>query len=417
VSSRAVVQARVLRSLVVGQMVAAMALASAVTVGAFVIEDILGEDTPWAGVATATVTIGTAVLSQMLSRVMVGRTRRAGLQLGYAVAACGGLLAAMGAQLGRLSIFVAGLFLYGAGQASNLLARYAATDLAAPDQRAASMGRILFAATFGAVFGPVLVVPAQTAGERLFGWDTYTGPWVAAALFLALAAINVTVTLRPDPLEVLRGEETPGPDDEESARPATFASVVRAVSQSFDARLAISAMVISHAAMVAVMTMTPVHLRAHGHESVSPFVISLHIAGMYAFSPWVGRFSDRHGRHATIRAGALLLVGSTVLAGVAGESHALLWPALWMLGIGWSFGLIGGSSLLVDAMPLHLRVRSQGVSDLAMSLCGGAAGFSSGFVRDAVGYHALSGIAGAFCVLLVALPGRRSAPPAALEGS
>jgi fucose permease len=85
--------------------------------------------------------------------------------------------------------------------------------------------------------------------------------------------------------------------------------------------------------------------------------------------------------------------------------------ALWLLGIGWSFGLIGGSSLLVDAMPLRFRVRSQGVSDLAMSLCGGCAGFASGFVRDAIGYHLLAGTAGAFCVLMIALPGRDRARP------
>lgn len=384
-----------------------MALASAVTVGAFVIEDILGVDTPWAGAATATVTIGTAFLSQVLARIMSGRTRRAGLQVGYATGAVGGLTAALGAETGQLAVFLGGLFLYGAGQASNLLARYAATDLAEPDERARSMGRILFAATFGAVFGPVLVVPAQSVGEDLFGWDTYTGPWVAAAVFLAVAAANVSVTLRPDPLEVLRASE-PGSVGDATDRPpsVTWIAVVRAIQASADGRLAIAAMVVSHAAMVAVMTMTPVHLRAHGHEGVSPYVISLHIAGMYAFSPWVGRFSDRHGRRAAIRVGAFLLVASTVLSAVAGESHVLLWPALWLLGIGWSFGLIGGSSLLVDAMPMHLRVRSQGVSDLAMSLCGGAAGFSSGFIRDAIGYHLLAGAAGAMCAVLAALPRR-----------
>lgn len=394
----------------VGQVVAAMALASAVTVGAFVVEEILGTSTPWAGAATATVTIGTAVISQVLARLMNGRTRRIGLQTGYGAAVVGAVIAAAGAQRSILAVFLLGLFLYGAGQAANLLSRYAATDLAAPEMRARAMGRILFASTFGAVFGPVLVVPAQWAGETMFGWGRYTGPWAAAAIFLAVAAVNASLTLRPDPLEVLRGSASCASDPESAdAHEANVREIVSEISASGAARLALASMVISHAAMVAVMTMTPVHLRAHGHESVSPYVISLHIAGMYAFSPWVGRFADSHGRLAAIRTGGLLLLGATVLSAVAGDSHALLWPALWMLGVGWSFGLIGGSSLLVDAMPQRLRVRSQGLSDMAMSLCGGAAGFSSGFVRDAIGYHLLAGAAGCFCVALVVLPGRLEA--------
>jgi MFS family permease len=161
-------------------------------------------------------------------------------------------------------------------------------------------------------------------------------------------------------------------------------------------------MAISQATMVAVMTMTPVHLKEHGYESLSQFVISLHIAGMFAFSPLVGRFSDRKGRLATIVVGASLTIGATTLSALSGESATLLFPALWLLGIGWSFGLIGGSSLLVDAIPADLRIRTQGAADLLMSGCGALAGFSSGFIRSAVGYHVLSLFSLAFAAVLLA---------------
>jgi MFS family permease len=151
-------------------------------------------------------------------------------------------------------------------------------------------------------------------------------------------------------------------------------------------------MVISQMTMVAVMTMTPVHLKSHDHETVSAYIISLHIVGMYAFSPLIGKFSDRKGRHKTIMIGALLLMGSTVLSALAGDSPALLFPSLWLLGIGWSFGLIGGSSLLVDSVATESRVRVQGAADLLMSFFGGTAGFSSGFIRKAVGFHWLSNL-------------------------
>jgi len=142
--------------------------------------------------------------------------------------------------------------------------------------------------------------------------------------------------------------------------------------------------------MVAVMTMTPVHMKLHGHEVLSQYVVSLHIAGMYAFSPLVGRFTDRRGTVYSVLAGSALLVGSTVLAALSGEAALALFPALWLLGVGWNFGLIGGSAMLLESVPADKRVTVQGSADLMMSFCGGLAGLSSGFIRKAVGYHMLS---------------------------
>jgi MFS family permease len=162
-------------------------------------------------------------------------------------------------------------------------------------------------------------------------------------------------------------------------------------------------MVISHVTMVAVMTMTPVHLREHGHETVSAYVISLHIAGMYAFSPLVGRFSDRHGRLNTLLVGCLILMLSTIMSALAGSNPAVFFPSLWLLGVGWSFGLIGSSSLLVDSVPIGYRVKVQGSADVAMSMFGGLAGFSSGFIRKAWGFPWLSMLGTMIVLFLLAL--------------
>ena len=383
-----------------GQVVASAALASAVTVGAYVVQGILGQDTPWGGIATATVTTGSAFMSQLLARIMSKSGRRVGLQTGYSLAIVGGLIAGLGVQRSSLTIFLFGLFLYGNGQASNLLARYAATDLALPQERAQAMSKILFASTFGAVLGPVLVVPAQWAGQEWFGWQKYTGPWVFAALFFIGALINIFVRLRPDPLELSVGLRSQAAVGVTTPR---LTEALRIICSSRSGRVALMAMVVSQVTMVAVMTMTPVHLKAHGHESISSYVISLHIAGMYAFSPLVGRFSDARGRLPTILVGGLLLVFATILAAVAGEAAVVLFPALWLLGIGWSFALIGGSSLLVDSVPTESRVTVQGSADVMMSLCGGIAGFSSGFIRKAIGYHMLSSIAMLLAGVLIAV--------------
>jgi MFS family permease len=114
---------------------------------------------------------------------------------------------------------------------------------------------------------------------------------------------------------------------------------------------------------------------------------------MFAFSPLVGRFSDLRGRLPAILVGGGVLMASTVLAAVSGDVEQLLFPALWALGLGWNFGLIGGSSLLVDSVPATDRVSVQGSADLLMSFAGGVAGFGSGFVRRAVGYHMLANLA------------------------
>lgn len=378
-------QRKTLRILTSGQIIGAAALASAVTVGAYVVQDILGDKTPWGGIATATVTTGTAVMAQVLSRIMMRRGRRPGLQLGYALATCGALVAAVGAENGTLWLFLSGLFLFGNGQASNLLARYAATDLAVPEHRGQAMSRIVFASTFGAVFGPLLISPAEAAGQDWFGWQKYTGPWVFSASVLFLAFMNTAVRLRPDPLVVAGGITPKG-----GAKLPSIPEALGVVVETSRGRLALASMVISQVTMVAVMTMTPVHMKLHGHETLSQYVVSLHIAGMYAFSPLVGRHSDRRGTTSTVFIGSALLVAATVLAALSGEAALVLFPALWLLGIGWNFGLIGGSAMLLEAVPVEKRVTVQGSADLMMSFFGGMAGLSSGFIRKAVGYHMLS---------------------------
>ena len=184
------------------------------------------------------------------------------------------------------------------------------------------------------------------------------------------------------------------------------------------ARLALAAMAISQASMVAVMTMTPVHMKLHGHETMSPYVISAHIGGMFAFSPLVGRYIDRRGPLPPCRPGRRSSSRRPCSRPTAGISEWLLFPALWALGLGWNFGLLGGSAMLIESVDSDERVGVQGTADLTMSLCGAVAGFSSGFIRRAVGYHVLADVAALAALgLLIAayVTTRRSAPPARSE--
>jgi MFS family permease len=225
---------------------------------------------------------------------------------------------------------------------------------------------------------------------------------VFSGLFFITSFINVSLRLKPDPLVVIGGIVRRSSSERNESKNEQL-GVFRFLVSSPKTRLAFYAMVISHVTMVAVMTMTPVHLREHNHETVSAYIISLHIAGMYAFSPLVGRFSDRHGRLNTLMVGCLVLMLSTIMSAFAGSNPVVFFPSLWLLGVGWSFGLIGSSSLLVDSVPIDYRVKIQGSADVAMSLFGGVAGFSSGFIRKFWGFPWLSMLGTMLVLSLLAL--------------
>jgi MFS family permease len=157
--------------------------------------------------------------------------------------------------------------------------------------------------------------------------------------------------------------------------------------------LGLAAMVISQTTMVAVMTMTPSHMKDHGNADMSAYVIALHIAGMYAFAPFVGRFVTRVGQVRSVMIGAVVLGLGCVVATVAGYVPWLIFAGLFLLGMGWNIGLIAGSSMLTGAVPEGARVEVQGTADLTMSFCGGVAAFASGFIKQAWSYHLLANAA------------------------
>ncbi|MBB2946911.1 MFS family permease [Actinoplanes lutulentus] len=438
VETYAELQKRALRVLAAGQVVGAAALGSAITVGIYVVEDIVGVDTPWLGLAGACVTAGAAIMAQLLSRVMRRRGRRAGMQLGYGLAALGSLLAFAGVETGLLPIFLVGLVLFGAGTATNLLARYAATDLAAPGHRSTAMGRILFASTFGAIAGPLLIIPAEQAGESWFGLAKYSGPWLLSALLFTATMINVAVRLRPDPLLILQvvmgktsatagatsattgatsattGKAGAATENAGAAtgttsvdRPVSLPVALAAIRNDPTARLGLIAMVLTQLVMIGLMAMAPVVMKHQGHETLGPFVLSIHLVGMYAFSPLAGRYADRFGPRAALRAGVWVMIGSSVLSLVAGHSVLIMFLSMGALGIGSTMGLIAGSSLLSDNVPADVRVQVQGTADLLTAASGGIAGLAAGVILTTIGFGLL-GVVAALLTLPILLALRQS---------
>ncbi|MBO3748189.1 MFS transporter [Streptosporangiaceae bacterium NEAU-GS5] len=358
-----------------------------------------GSDTI-AGLAGTATTLGAAAMALPTALASGRGGRRAGLSLAYSAAVTGCVIAVLAIQLKSWPVLLAGLVLFGGGSAGNLAARYSAIDLAPPDRTARHLSWIVWAATAGTVAGPNIAEPAERAAKAV-GLTPAAGPFALAAIAFLIALTVINAGLRPDPLLVARAElhpAEPGPTGGWSRVRAGWA----AIREAPEARLALVVIAVSHTAMVSIMSMTPVHLD-HGGSSISVigFVISLHVAGMYLFSPVVGWLADRIGRRPVMYIGAVTLLAAAGLAGTAGHGVPQITVALFLLGVGWSCGLVAGSATLTASVPAERRPAVQGLSDLLMNVCGATGTLAAGAVVGTFGY----GVLGTAVAIMVAVTG------------
>jgi MFS family permease len=347
----------------------------------------LMDSAAWAGVGGAMTTVGAAGSAAALAAFMSRRGRNPGLSVGLAVALLGALVAAIGFEQRSLFVFLLGLLFVGVGRGTSELMRYAAADLAPEERRGRDISWIVFAATFGSVGGPLLLGVSATVAVSL-GLNELTGGMVFSMGLFALAALVIWVFMRPDPLRVA-GQIV---SKEQSSKAVPFTAAIRIAWRGRSSRLALVALIVAQAVMVLVMTMTPVHMEVHGHPvSAVGFVLAAHTAGMFAFSPLAGWLSDRIGRIPVILAGAVVLALSTVFTVFASEAPALLmYPGLYLLGLGWSFAMVAASALLTESVSVEDRVSVQGAVDVGMNLASGVSSVAAGLVFEMTGFHVLS---------------------------
>jgi MFS family permease len=323
--------------------------------------------------------------------------RRLALGTGYSVAAIGTLIAILGGTLRVLPLILAGAFMIGASSASNYQSRFAATDLASDSSRARDLSFVVWATTIGAVLGPNLLAPMGTIAPHL-GLPKLTGPFVLAFACLTIGAANIWIRLKPDPyLHKHTSAGAVGLPDKIKTR-----IVLKHIRETPKALVGLVAVAVGHIAMVSVMVMTPVHMK---HVDVSltiiGFVLSVHVAGMYALSPLIGRASDRFGRIRVIQLGVVILLASTVISGTAAaDNSAQLGIGLFLLGLGWSCTLIAGSTLLTESISDDIRPNAQGATDLVMNLSGAGGGAIAGVIIATLSYGWLCGLAAAPIVIL-----------------
>ncbi len=382
----AALRRRTLALLTIGQVLGGLGMGAAISVGALSANDLAGE--VWSGFAGAVMTLGAAALAVPLARLADRSGRRLSLSTAAAIAAVGAAICVAAITIRSLPVLFVGLAMIGSATAAGLQSRFAATDLATSATRGRDLSLVVWSTTIGAVTGPNLAEPGNALGA-LFGLPELAGVFLFPVATLTIAAIVYLVGLRPDPLLESRRLAAV---ELASGRLGTEPLPQR-IGDATLVKVAIVAISLSHATMVALMSMTPVHL-VHGGATLSivGFTISLHIAGMYALSPVFGILSDRLGRLPTIAVGQLLLIGSAVITALGSHQIPVVMLGLIMLGLGWSASTVAGAALLTDAAPPAQRVVWQGRSDLSMNLAGAVGGAASGPLLALFGYSGLAWI-------------------------
>jgi len=382
---RPALQRRTIASLQLAQVPGQAAIAGVVAVLALYVGDLLGDDR-LAGSGNAAFTFGAAMMAPSFSAFSRRRGRRPALVAAFMIGACGAALATFGGQLRWVWLLLVGMLLFGGVQAASLQGRFVAADLAEEGEGPRAIAAVVWLGTLGAIFGPLLTPLWKNLAVH-FGLEPNVGPIAVASVLAVVAAAVIWFRLRPDPLAVIGGI------DRSAARARPTKSVKRSwvsIQGSPTVQLGLAAMIVAQAGMVAVMTMTPPHMRDHHQAGSSPYVIAVHITGMYGLAPWVGRFVERVRPDRAVMVSGVVLAAGTAGSVLAGYHRPLIFVGLFLLGLGWNIGLIAGSSLVSSGVPVSERVEVQGTADLMMSFCGGCAAFGSGFIKRAWGFHLLA---------------------------
>ena len=384
---------------------------------------ILGGSDVAAGMPTTVVTFSHSLMAYGMGVIMGRYGRRIGLLTAYGFGLLGALLGLVAVLNGWFALLLVSSAGMGIARSGSQMSRFVVGEIFPIGRRAQMIGRIVFAGTIGAVFGPALIQPgsqlarflrleivsepalaqsalAQTALPQASALsELTTGPWVIASLLLFISVLITWLLLRPEPALVAQ-QYSDAPSD--SAK-AAGGDRLRDLLRLPNVQLAILSMVICQTVMSTLMTITPwhMHLADHNNARVS-LVIAVHVFGMFGLSPLTGWLIDRYGRVSMMIIAALILIASTIIAPLSTQMPYLL-AGLFLLGLGWNFGYVAGSSMLADALSGANRTRVAGFNDTLVAFCAGLGTLSSGFLFGLGGFLFVSLGGGALALALLAL--------------
>ena len=401
-------QRRSVAVLALATVLGGLGVGASLSAGALLIADVTG-NSALSGFGSTMNAVGAAVAGIPLARLAARRGRRVALATGNLLAVGGAVLVIGAARIEVPILLFLGLAVLGVAAAVQLQARFAATDLAAPAQRARDLSLVVWSITIGAVIGPNLIGPGELLGAAL-GLHALSGIFVFTIAAQLCAALVVWFGLRPDPLlearRIAAAAAALPPVAREGAEPGT-AERTSVPSAHHLARvpqfLAIALVALGHAVMVGIMAMTPLHLTHHGGSiELVGITISIHIAGMYALSPLAGIAAGRFGAIPVVIAGFIVLGAAAAGTALGGSSVPVVQTSLVLLGLGWCMVTVAGAALVTTLTPEAARPARQGQADTAMNAAGAVFGAVSGVLFATGGFPVLSSVAGVLVILGIA---------------
>jgi MFS family permease len=380
----------------------AQSLGSAGQVAIFPIVAILGAQLSgrpsWAGVPSTVYLLASAFSAFGWGHAMDRIGRRRTLVTGLLLGTVAGTLGVTAVLLRSLGVFLLGATFTGFAVSCLTLSRFVSAEVHPPSERARAISNVVLGGTVGAVVGPLMAGPVARL-VRAAGYDELAGPFAVMLILFALGALVIYAWLRPEPKDLAQAIGS----TDVLHMPTGPARRIGEILRDRAVVVAMTAMVFGQLVMVMLMVITPLHMRGHDHalSSIS-FVISTHVVGMYAFSVISGRLADRWGRPPVIVAGGAVLILACFSATLSPQVLPMS-TALFLLGLGWNFCFVAGSSLLADRLSPPERARTQGFNDLLIGLVSAAGGLSSGIVFAAIGYGAMALVGAAAAIIPLSL--------------
>ncbi|HTM43844.1 MAG TPA: MFS transporter [Polyangiaceae bacterium] len=333
--------------------------------------------------------IGGAVSTFSISMLMAKVGRRSGFRVGTAFGVSGALLGAWAAQIHSFSLLCTGTFVLGIAAAFSQYYRFAAAEVAPVAFRSRAVSWVMSGGILGAILGP--------EGSR-FTKGLTSEPFVGSFLSLAiLASLAFLLLGRLQLAQVAERAAIPvGSWRSLIRRPPLWGAIISAV--------------VGYAVMLFLMTATPIamHQCHHGYDDTAR-VIEWHVLGMFVPSFFTGSLIGRFGTRPVIATGALLALACAAI-NLNGTSVAHFWVALALLGVGWNFMFVGGTTLLTTAISTHEQPLAQGLNESLIYFGNAAASGLAGYLLHTVGWQAMNYAALPFLFLsLIALPFTRGA--------
>ncbi len=319
------------------------ATSTALVVTSGLIGSTLAPSVAWATLPMALSIVGTALTTFPISLMMRRVGRRTGFVLCALAGAAGAFIGAYAIFVRSFELFLLGCLVSGIYQASASYYRFAAADTASPAFRPKAISWVMTGGIVAALVGTFMVM----ATTNLFAPVTFAGTWVAMAV---LALVGAAILLFID-IPLTQKHDAP------SGRPlGVIARQPRYIVAAMTAMLAFGIMVL-------VMTATPVAMLGCGFSvKDSSWVIQWHALAMFVPSFFTGSLITRFGAEKISAIGMLLLVGAAVsgLMGIHFENFAI---GLILLGLGWNFGYIGGTTMLTETYETDEKNKAQGLND------------------------------------------------------